>query len=108
VEVVVQLPAVVSGVISLPLDQILDAMVPDVAVKDRLNVILSFAINEDRIGGRNGVMAFEWFVQCKSQLDDGEYRAETAHGVGQGEAISIVTNTSFDLVRTELAIHKLG
>jgi hypothetical protein len=67
VEVVVQLPAVVSGVISLPLDQILDAMVPDVAVKDRLNVILSFAINEDRIGGRNGVTAFEWFIQCKSQ-----------------------------------------
>jgi hypothetical protein len=96
----VWLPAVVTSVIALPFNQVLDATVAHVTVEDRLDVVLSFAIDENQIGRRNSAMTWEGVVQCESQLDHREVGAETVHGEGESEAVSIATETLFNLIRT--------
>jgi hypothetical protein len=97
----VRLPAVVTSVIALPFDQVFHATVVHATVKDHFDVILGFAVNKDRIRGRNRVMAQERVFRCELQLDHGEVGAETAHGEGESEAVSITTDTPFDLIRTD-------
>jgi hypothetical protein len=94
----VRLPTVVTGVIALPFDQVLNATVVHATVKDHLDVVLSFAIDENRIRVRNCATAWERVVGCELQLDDGEVGAEAAHGEGESETISIVTSAPFNLI----------
>jgi hypothetical protein len=95
----VWLPAVVTGVIALPFDQVFHATVAHATVEDRLDVILGFTINEDRIGRRNGATTWEGVVWCESQLDHGEVGAETVHGEGECETVSIATDAPFNFIR---------
>jgi hypothetical protein len=104
----VRLPAVVTGVIALPFDQVFHATVAHATVKDRLNVVLSFTVDEDRIRRRDCATAWEGVIGCESQLNDREVGSEAAHGEGESETISIATNTPFNLIWAQHTIRKLG
>jgi hypothetical protein len=104
----VRLPAVVTGVIALPFDQVFHATVAHATVEDRLDVVFGFSIDEDRIRRRNSATTWEGVIRCESQLDHGEVGAEMAHGEGESETVSVTTNAPFNLIWAQHVIRKLG
>jgi hypothetical protein len=90
------LPLIVTLVIALPLDQVLQMVVTHSAVQYSLNLILFLTVDEswgwawcrssarDGIGMRNG------------QLDHAEDRVEAAEVGGKSKAVCAMANTGFD------------
>jgi hypothetical protein len=72
-EISMDFPAVIAVVVTLPLDQILESIVPHSTVKDFFDCVLFLTINERwwRWGGRSTTWNGVW--QGGQQLDHWEY-----------------------------------
>jgi hypothetical protein len=90
------LPLIVTLVIALPLDQVLQAVVSHSAVQYSVDLILFLTINESwgwgwcRSSARDGIRMRE------GQLDHGEDRVKAAEVGGQSKAVCAMADTGFD------------
>jgi hypothetical protein len=77
-EILMDFPAVIAVVVTLPLDQILKSIVPHSTVKDFFNCVLFLTINEHWWwwGGRSTTWNEVW--QGGRQLDHWEYWVEAS------------------------------
>jgi hypothetical protein len=73
-ELVVHLPAVVTVVISLPLDQVFKVIVPHSTIEDRLDFKFLFAINECQRWRKSRSVAWNWVWYGNGQLHHQEDR----------------------------------
>jgi hypothetical protein len=67
-ELVVPLPAVVTIVISLPLDQVFKVIVPHSTVEDHFNFKFLFTIDECQRGRKSASVACNWVWYGNGQL----------------------------------------
>jgi hypothetical protein len=90
------LPLIVTLVITLPLDQVLQVVVTHSAVQYSLDLILFLTIDESwgwgwcRSSARDGIRVH------KRQLDHGEDGVEAAKVGGESKVICTMANTDFD------------
>jgi hypothetical protein len=77
------LPLIVTLVITLELDQVLQSVVTHAAVQDSLDLILLLTINESCGWGWCRPSAKDGIERCWRQLDDGEDRVKAAEVGGQ-------------------------
>jgi hypothetical protein len=90
------LPLIVTLVIALPLDQVLQAVVSHLAVQYSLNLILFLTINESwgwgwcRLSARDGIRMHE------GQLDHREDGVKAAEVGGQSEVVCAMADIGFD------------
>jgi hypothetical protein len=90
------LPLIVTLVIALPLDQVLQVVVPHLAVQYSLDLILFLTVDESwgwewcRSSARDGIR------MCDGQLDHWEDGVKAAEVGGQSKAVCAMANTSFN------------
>jgi hypothetical protein len=90
------LPLIVTLVIALPLDQVLQVVVLHLAVQYSLDLILFLTINESWRWGWCRSSAMDGIRMHNGQLDHGEDRVKAAEVGGQSEAVCAMANTGFD------------
>jgi hypothetical protein len=90
------LPAVITCIIALPLDEILEVVTPHVAIEDILNLRLLVIINDS--GWWWMVMLTSWneVRERYGQLDDQKDWMEASELGWQGQAVDSMSNASFD------------
>jgi hypothetical protein len=75
-ELVVHLPAVVTVIISLPLDQVFKVIVPHSTIEDCFNFIFLFTINECQRWRKSRLAAWNWVRYGNGQLHHWKDRME--------------------------------
>jgi hypothetical protein len=90
------LPLIVTLIIALPLDQVLQAVVPHSAVQYSFNLILFHTIDESWEWGWCRSSARDGIRKRGGQLDHGEDRVEAAEVGRQSEAVCAMADTGFD------------
>jgi hypothetical protein len=92
----IHLPLIVTLVIALPLDQVLQLVVLHLAVQYSLDLILFLAVDESWGWGWCSSLARDGIRMRDGQLDYGEDGMKAAEVGGQIEAVCTMANTSFD------------
>jgi hypothetical protein len=92
----VHLPLIVTLVITLELDQVLQAVVTHLAVQYCLNLILLLTINESCGWGWCRSSARDGIRRRRGQLDHGEDRVKVAEVVRERKVVCAMADTSFD------------
>jgi hypothetical protein len=90
------LPLIVTLVITLPLDQILQAVVTHMAVQYSLDLILFLTIDESCGWGWCRSSARDGIRKRRRQLDHGEDRVKVAELGREREVVCAMADTSFD------------
>jgi hypothetical protein len=90
------LPLVITLVITLPLDQVLQAVVPHSAIQYRLDLILLLTIDESCGWGWHRSSARDGIRERRRQLDHGEDGVKAAEIGREGKAVCAMADTSFD------------
>jgi hypothetical protein len=91
-----QLPFIVTLIIALPLDQVLQVVVTHLAVQYSLDLILFFTVDKSwgwewcRSSARDGIQ------MCKGQLDHGEDWVEAAEVGGESKVVYTMANAVND------------
>jgi hypothetical protein len=83
-------------VIALPLDQVLQAVVPHSTIQYRLNFILFLTVNESCGWGWCRLSARDGIRKHGGQLDHGEDRVKAAEVGRERKAVCAMANTCFD------------
>jgi hypothetical protein len=86
----------VTLIITLELDQVLQAIVTHSAIQYRLDLILLLTIDESCEWGWCRSSARDGIRRCKGQLDHGEYGVKASEVVRESKAVCAMANTSFD------------
>jgi hypothetical protein len=68
-DLLMNLPAVIACVIALPLDEILEAVIPHMTIKNLLNFIFILTINDNRGWRRGMLMTQNWVRECEGQFN---------------------------------------
>jgi hypothetical protein len=92
----VHFPLIVTLVITLELEQVLQAVVTHSAVQDSLNLILLLTIDEGCGWRRRRLSAKDRIRRGRGQLDHGEDGVKAAEVVREFEAVCAMANASFD------------
>jgi hypothetical protein len=92
----VHLPLIVTLVITLELDQVLQLVVSHLAIQYRLDLILLLAINESCGWGWCRSSAKDGIWRHRGQLDHGEDGVKAAEVGRERKAVCAMANTSFD------------
>jgi hypothetical protein len=90
------LPLIITLVITLPLDQILQAVVPHSAVEYSLDLILFLTVNKSWGWGWCRSSARDGIRKRGGQFDHGEDRVKAVEVGGQSEAVCTMANTGFN------------
>jgi hypothetical protein len=90
------LPLVITIIIALPLDQVLQAVVTHLAIQYCLDLILFLTVDESCGWGWCRSSASDGIRKHRGQLDHGEDRVEGAEVGGKREAVCTMANTGFD------------
>jgi hypothetical protein len=90
------LPLIVTLIMALPLDQVLQVVVTHSAVQYILGLILFLTVNESWGWGWCRSLARDGIRMCKGQLDHGKDRVKVAEVGGQSKAVCAMANTGFD------------
>jgi hypothetical protein len=92
----VHLPLIVTLVITLEFDQVLQSVVMHAAVQDSLNLILFFTIDESCRWGWCGLSARDGIGKRGGQLDHREDGVKAAEVGREFKAVCAMADTSFD------------
>jgi hypothetical protein len=92
----VHLPLIVTLVITLELEQVLQAVVTHSAIQYCLNLILLLTIDESCGWGWRRLSAKDGIRRRRGQLDHGEARVKAAEVVREGKDVCAMADTSFD------------
>jgi hypothetical protein len=87
---------IVTLVIALPLDRVLQVVVPHSAVQYSLNLILFLPVDESCGWGWCRSSARDGIRKCGGQLDHRKDRVKAAEVGGEREAVCAMADTSFD------------
>jgi hypothetical protein len=90
----IHLPLIVTLVITLPLDQVLQAIVTHPAVQYSLDLILFLTVNESCRWGWCRSSARDGIRKCRRQLDHGEDRVKAAELGGERWYVPWLTQAS--------------
>jgi hypothetical protein len=90
------LPLIITLVITLPLDQVLQAVVTHSAVQYSLDLILFLTVNESCRWGWCRSSARDGIRKCGRQLDHGEDGVKVAEVGRESKVVCAMANTSFD------------
>jgi hypothetical protein len=90
------LPLVITLVIALPLDQVLQAVVTHLAIQYRLDLILFLTVDESCGWGWCRLSARDGIRKRRRQLDHWEDGVEAAEVGGKIEAVCAMVDTGFD------------
>jgi hypothetical protein len=90
------LPLIVTLIIALPLDQVLQPVVTHLAVQYSLDLILFLTIDESWGWGWCRSLARDGIRMRKGQLDHGEDWVEAAEVGGESKAVCAMADTGFD------------
>jgi hypothetical protein len=90
------LPLVITFVITLPLDQVFQAVVTHLAIQYHLDLILLLAVNESCRWGWRGSMARDGIRKCRGQLDHWEDGVKAAEVGRESKAVCAMADTSFN------------
>jgi hypothetical protein len=90
------LPLVVTLVITLPLKQVLQAVITHPAVQYNLDLILLFTVDESCGWGWHGSLARDGIRKRGGQLDHGEDGVKAAEVGREGKAVCAMADTSFN------------
>jgi hypothetical protein len=90
------LPLIVTLIITLELDQVLQSVVMHVAVQDSLDLILFLTISVSCGWGWCRLLARVGIGKCGRQLDYGEDGVKVAEVGGQSEVVCTMANIGFD------------
>jgi hypothetical protein len=99
-------PLIVTLVITLPLDQVLQVVVTHSAVQYSLDLILFFTIDESWGWGGHRPSARDGIRMCKGQLDHGKDWVEAAEVGGKSEVIcTMCKGTSIRFLTSPILAH---
>jgi hypothetical protein len=90
------LPLIVTLVITLPLDQVLQVVVPYSAVQYSLDLILFLTIDKSWKWGWRRSLARDGIRKCGGQLDHREDGVKAAEVGRESKAVCAMADTSFD------------
>jgi hypothetical protein len=90
------LPLIVTLVIALPLDQVLQPVVTHLALQYSLDLILFLTIDKSWGWGWCRLLARDGIGMRKGQLDHGEDWVEAAEVGGESEVVCTMADTGFD------------
>jgi hypothetical protein len=90
------LPLIVTLVISLPLDQVLQTVVTHSAVQYSLDLILFLTVDKSWGWGWCRSLARDGIGMRNGQLDHGKDRVEAVEVGGKSEVVCTMANTGFD------------
>jgi hypothetical protein len=90
------LPLVITLIIALPLDQVLQAVVTHSAIQYHLDLILLLTVNKSWGWGWCRSSARDGIRKCGGQLEHGEDRVEAAEVGRKREAVCAMANTGFN------------
>jgi hypothetical protein len=90
------LPLVITLVIALPLDQVLQTVVTHSAIQYRLDLILLLTVDESWGWGWRRLSARDGIRKRGGQLDHGEDRVKAAEVGWQSEAVCTMADTGFN------------
>ena len=100
-------PAVVSGVITLPFDKVFQPPPAHVAVEYHFNYEFLFAINKFWLGWGGVPTTGNRVRRSRGQFDDGEDIMEASKRWRECKTICAVSNACFDGVGTQSTMRKL-
>jgi hypothetical protein len=92
----VHLPLIVTLIITLELDQVLQAVVTHSAIQYRLDLILLLTVDESCGWGWHRSLARDGIRKCGRQLDHREDGVKVAELEGESKAVCAMADTSFD------------
>jgi hypothetical protein len=92
----VHFPLIVALVVTLELEQVLQAVVTHSAVQDSLDLILLFTIDKGCGWRRCRSSAKDRIRRRRGQLDHGEDRVKAVEVVREGKAVCAMADTSFN------------
>jgi thiamine monophosphate kinase len=90
------LPLIVTLIMALPLDQVLQAVVTHWAIQYSLDHELFLTIDESWGWGWHRSLAKDGIGMCKGQLDHGEDWVEAVEVEGESQAICAIADTGFN------------
>jgi hypothetical protein len=90
------LPLVITLVIALPLDQVLQVVVTHLAIQYRLNLILLLTVDKSWGWGWRRLLARDGIRKCGGQLDHRKDRVKATEVGREGKAVCAMGDTSFD------------
>jgi hypothetical protein len=90
------LPLIVTLIITLELDQVVQSVVTHAAVQDSLDLILFLTVNESCGWGWHRSSAKDRIRRCRGQLDHGEDGVKAAEMVREFKVVCAMANASFD------------
>jgi hypothetical protein len=90
------LPLIVTLIITLELDQVLQSVVTHSAIQYRLDLILLLAIDESCGWGWRGSSARDGIRRRRGQLDHGEDGVKVVEVVRERKVVCAMADTSFD------------
>jgi hypothetical protein len=90
------LPFIVTLIIALPLDQVLQAVVTHLAIQYRLDLILLLTVDESYGWGWHRSLARDGIRKCGGQLDHREDGVKAAELGRESKAVCAMADTSFD------------
>jgi hypothetical protein len=92
----VNLPLIVTLVITLELEQVLQAVVTHSAIQYGLDLVLLLAVDESCGWGKHGLLANNGVRGRGGQLDHGENGVKAAELVRKFKAVCAMADASFD------------
>jgi hypothetical protein len=92
----VHLPLIVTLIITLELDQVLQAVVTHSAIQYHLDLILLLTIDKSCGWGWRRLLARDGIRRRRGQLDHGEDRVKVVEVVRESKAVCAMADTSFD------------
>jgi hypothetical protein len=92
----VDLPLIVTLIVTLELEQVLQAVVTHPAIQYCLNFVLLLTINKSCGWGKRRLSANDGIRECGGQLDHGEDRVKAAEVVREFKAVCALANAGFD------------
>jgi hypothetical protein len=92
----VDLPLIVTLIITLELEQVLQAVVTHLAIQYCLDFVLLLTIDESCGWGKRRSSANDGIRERRGQLDRGEDRVKAAEVVREFKAVCALADTSFD------------
>jgi hypothetical protein len=90
------LPLVITLIIALPLDQVLQVVVPHLAIQYHLTLILLLTTDERCGWGWHRLLSRDGIRECGRQLDHREDRVKAVEIGREGKAVCAMANTSFN------------
>jgi hypothetical protein len=90
------LPLVITLIIALPLDQVLQAVVTHSAIQYHLDLILLLTVDESWGWGWRRLSARDGIRKRGGQLDHGEDGVKATEVGREGKAVCAMADTSFD------------